>query len=84
VLTSWLRLTWQEKQRNIADPNAPLHDSVYERFTLPGVIHYDVQHPYRPEGLRLHARLANYYNNIPVPPEETGVLGYTKSFFLSS
>ena len=84
VLTRWLRLTWQEKQRNIADPNAPLHDSVYERFALPSVIHYDAARPYRPKGLRLHARLANYYKTIPVPPEERGVLGFIKSFFLTS
>ena len=61
VLTRWLHLTWQGKQRNIADPNAPLRDPVYERFALPGVTHYDAERPYRPEGLRLHARLANYY-----------------------
>ena len=84
VLTRWLRLTWQEKQRNIADPNAPLHDSVYERFALPSVIHYDAARPYRPKGLRLHARLANYYKTIPVPLEERGVLGFIKSFFLTS
>jgi len=84
VLTRWLRLTWQGKQRNIADPNAPLHGSVYERFALPGVTHYDAERPYRPEGLRLHARLANYYKTIPVPLEERGVLGFIKSFFLTS
>ena len=84
MLTRWLRLTWRGKQRNIADPNAPLHDSVYERFALPSVIHYDAARPYRPKGLRLHARLANYYKTIPVPPEERGVLGFIKSFFLTS
>ncbi len=82
VLTSWLRLTWQGKQRDIRDPNAPLHDSVYQRFALPGVIHYDSVLPYRPEGLRRHAKLAHYYKNIPVPPEQTGVLGYIRSFIL--
>ena len=66
------------------DPNAPLHDSVYERFALPSVIHYDAARPYRPKGLRLHARLANYYKTIPVPPEEPGALGFIKSFFLTS
>ena len=84
VLTSWLRLTWQGKQRDIRDPNAPLHDSVYARFALPGVIHYDAVQPYRPEGLRHHARLENYYADIPAPTVETGVIGYIKSFFLSS
>ena len=84
VLTRWLLLTWQGKQRNIADPNAPLHDSVYKRFAVQGVVHYDAARPYRPEGLRLHARLPNYYKTIPVPPEERGVLGFIKSFFLTS
>ena len=51
TLTSWLRLTWQGKQRNIADPHTPLHDSVYQRFAVPGVVHYDNMQPYRPEGL---------------------------------
>jgi T6SS, Phospholipase effector Tle1-like, catalytic domain len=82
LLTSWLRLTWQGTQRQIGDPNAPLHDTVYRRFALPGVIHYDSVHPYRPEGLRGHAKLADYYKDIPVPPEQSGVLRYIKSFFL--
>jgi len=65
LLTSWLRLTWQGKRRNIGDPNAPLHDTVYRRFALPSVIHYDTVQPYRPEGLRRHAKLADYYKDIP-------------------
>ena len=71
---------WRGKQRNIADPNAPPHDSVYDRFALPGVIQYDTERPHRPEGLRLHARLANYDKTIPVPPEEPGVLGLSRAF----
>ena len=84
VLTSWLRLTWQGKQRDVRDPNTRLENSVYERFALPGVVDYDAVRPYRPEGLRQHAGLANYYKDIPEPPVETGVIGYIKSFFLSS
>jgi hypothetical protein len=84
VLTKWLRLTWQEKRRDVRDPNAPLHNSVFERFARPGVLQYDVVKPYRPEGLRRHAQLVNYYKDIPVPPAETGFLGYIKSFFLTS
>jgi hypothetical protein len=83
ILTSWLRLTWQEKQRNIGDPNAPLHDSVYQRFALPGVVHYDTVQLYRPEGLRSHEKLAKYYKDIPVPAAPTGILGFIKSFFLT-
>ena len=84
LLTKWLRLTWQGRRRKIDDPKAPLHDSVYERFALPGVIEYDAMKAYRPEGLRKHERLADYYKDIPVPPEEKGVLGFIRSFFLTS
>jgi uncharacterized protein (DUF2235 family) len=84
LLTAWLRLTWHERRRDVRDPNAPLHDSVYERFALPGVLQYDVVKPYRPEGLRQHAHLADYYKDILVPPVETGPRGNIKSFFLNS
>lgn len=50
ILTSWLRLTWPGKQRNIDDPYAPLHDSVYQRFALPGVVHYDNMQRTGPKG----------------------------------
>jgi hypothetical protein len=38
----------------------------------------------RPEALRQHEHLATYYKDIPVPAEETGVLGFIRSFFLTS
>ena len=47
-------------------------------------IEYDAMKAYRPEGLRKHERLADYYKDIPVPPEEKGVLGFIRSFFLTS
>ena len=84
VLTRLLRLTWQGRRRNIDDPQAPLHGSVYQRFALPGVVEYDAMKAYRPEGLRRHERAADYYKDIPVPPEEKGVLGFIRSFFLTS
>jgi hypothetical protein len=84
VLTKWLRFTWQGNRRKIDDPKAFLHDSVYERFALPGVVEYDAMKAYRPEALRQHERLAIYYKDIPVPPEDTGVLGFIRSFFLTS
>jgi hypothetical protein len=34
--------------------------------------------------LRHHERLADYYKDIPVPAEETGMLGFIRSFFLTS
>jgi uncharacterized protein (DUF2235 family) len=84
VLTRWLGITWQKKQRDITDPNAPLHETVYERLAAPGVQQYDLVQPYRPEGLRRHIRLHGYYKDIPEPPMQFGLLGYIKSFFLGS
>jgi Uncharacterized alpha/beta hydrolase domain (DUF2235) len=84
ILTSWLHLTWQEGERKIDDPGAPLHDSVYQRFALPGILNFDSVQLYRPEGLRSHGNLADYYKDIPVPPSQTGLVGYIKSFFVTS
>ena len=49
--------------RKDRDPtqDAPLHPSVLERFKLPEVLHYDVMQPYRPECLRHHKGLEEYY-----------------------
>ena len=41
--------------------DATLHASVYERFALPAVLQYDEMQPYRPEGLRQHDKLKQYY-----------------------
>jgi hypothetical protein len=84
VLTKWLRLTWQEKRRRISDPKTTLHDSVYERFKLPSVLQYELITHYRPEALRTHERLAEYYKDIPAPKEEKGFRGFIKSFFLTT
>lgn len=46
--------------------DAPLHESVYERFRLPRVLQYDVMLPYRPEGLRRHIGLEQYYSNSTI------------------
>jgi hypothetical protein len=44
-------------------PNdATLHASVYERFKLVSVLQYDETLPYRPEGLRHHEKLKQYYD----------------------
>jgi len=43
------------------DTDAVLHPSVYERFKLPVVLQYDLMLPYRPEGLRHHEKLKQYY-----------------------
>jgi uncharacterized protein (DUF2235 family) len=82
-ITKWLRITWPGTIRKIPDPKAPLHDSVYQRFTLPAVLQYDIDAPYRPEGLRMHDRLAGYYKDIPKPKEQRGIIGWIGSFFLT-
>jgi uncharacterized protein (DUF2235 family) len=47
--------------------DAKLHPSVYDRFKLPAVLQYDLMLPYRPEGLRHHVSLREYYypENVP-------------------
>jgi uncharacterized protein (DUF2235 family) len=84
LLTKWLRLTWPGKRRKIPDTKAPLDDSVYARFKLPAVIQYDVAAPYRPETLRTHERLTQYYKDIPEPKPENKLVAYIKSFFLTT
>jgi len=42
-------------------PDAPLHESVYERFELKEVLQYDETKPYRPRCLQMHADLQKYY-----------------------
>jgi len=84
VLTSRLRFTWREKQRPIRDPKATLHPSVYERFKLKSIVQYDRALRYRPEGLRAHEGLGDYYKDIPAPPTHNGVRAYARSFFLTS
>jgi uncharacterized protein (DUF2235 family) len=46
---------------------AAVHESVSERFALPGVLQYDVTAPYRPEALRGHPQFADYYRDVPLP-----------------
>jgi Uncharacterized alpha/beta hydrolase domain (DUF2235) len=43
------------------DTDATLHATVYERFKLLVVLQYDLMLPYRPEGLRHHVKLTQYY-----------------------
>ena len=58
----WGRLgfKWNVKRRDI-DHDAPLHPSVLERFAAPAVLDYDVIRPYRPEPLRNHDEVKQYY-----------------------
>jgi uncharacterized protein (DUF2235 family) len=46
-------------------PNdAPLHDSVLERFKAAEVLEYDTMKPYRPENLRNHEAVKQYYAGL--------------------
>lgn len=60
----WKRedLGWEPLVRTVPR-NAPLHPSVLQRFQVPapGVLHYDVTQPYRPEGLRNHVQTHQLY-----------------------
>ena len=84
VLTKWTQITWPGGPRKIQDSQAPLHDSVYERFKLPAVVQYDVARPYRPEAIRGHEHLAEYYKDISEPKPQTRIVAYIKSFFLAA
>lgn len=44
--------------------NATLHDSVRARFKFDAVLQYDAMAPYRPECLRHHEELGEYYKNV--------------------
>ena len=43
------------------NPDAPLHATVLERFAATAVRQYDLDLPYRPEGLRTHHTVSHYY-----------------------
>jgi uncharacterized protein (DUF2235 family) len=82
VLTKWLRFTWRERLRKIPNPKTTLHDSVYERFKLTDAAQYDAAARYRPEVLRTHEKLTDYYKDIPAPPERKGLRAFVRGFFL--
>jgi uncharacterized protein (DUF2235 family) len=50
--------------RTIA-PDAPLHDSVLQRFQADEVLLYDAFGPYRPAGLREHIGTSRYFGALP-------------------
>lgn len=58
-----LRWTWPEKAR-IDARGAPLHESVFERFDLAGVLQHDTVKPYRPETLAKDERVASLYTTF--------------------
>jgi uncharacterized protein (DUF2235 family) len=56
--------------------DAKLHPSVYDRFKLPAVLQYDLMLPYRPEGLRHHVSLREYYYPENVPENNQRMLSH--------
>ena len=56
----WGKLKWTKALRKI-DPDAILHQSVYERFADDKVQHFYEMKPYRPENLADHKNLKQYY-----------------------
>jgi hypothetical protein len=54
-----------EKGRRMVPNDAVLHPSVKERFEQPQVLHYDEMKPYRPENLRRHQDVKQYYEDGP-------------------
>ena len=52
---------WTEGRRDI-ETDAPLHSSVIERFKLNGVLIFDRVQPYRPESLRNHRDVKQFYS----------------------
>lgn len=61
---SWLTrlVAWPSAPRTI-DAEADLDPSVYERFKTKCILNCDIKVPYRPEALRWHKNLQQYYEN---------------------
>lgn len=55
-----LGFRWKSQSRPLK-PDAPLHPTVLERFGAPAVLNYDVLMPYRPDSLRNHDLVKQYY-----------------------
>jgi hypothetical protein len=53
-------IPWVRKLRDIPK-DAPLHSSVLERFQAAEVLDYDTVRPYRPENLRNHDAVKQYF-----------------------
>ena len=64
-----------KKSRSVR-PDAPLHESVLARFAAPVVLQYDVLRPYRPEALRHHQEVSQYYE-IPATLESSQIASPT-------
>lgn len=61
---AWIRRFVTEEPREV-HVQAPMHDSVLTRFSLPGVLHYGLRREYRPPNLTSHTKLGQFFNNKP-------------------
>jgi uncharacterized protein (DUF2235 family) len=59
--TRGLLFQWREQIDRKIPIDAPLHDTVIERFKAKEVQLYDLFGPYRPEGLRTHSKTGEFY-----------------------
>ena len=59
--TRGLVFKWRPRIDRTIPADAPLHDSVIQRFKAKEVQLYDLSGPYRPEGLRKHGKTGEYY-----------------------
>jgi len=58
----YLGFKWKVKHR-VIENDAPLHQSVMDRFAAEAVLDYDVMRPYRPISLRNHNAVHQYYES---------------------
>jgi hypothetical protein len=63
----YLGFKWKVKHRTIED-DAPLHQSVMERFAADVALDYDVMKPHRPISLRNHNAVQQYYESATLSP----------------
>ncbi len=69
IKSGWL--PWKSCVRQIPT-DAPIHPSVVDRFKLEGVVHYDETKPYRPEGLRTHDAVKQFYSGGTTTAQSNG------------
>jgi hypothetical protein len=70
VVTALTGLTWWRRVRLLPSADAPLHESVYERFKCRDVLQYSVYSPYRPSNLASHSDLGGFYGGVTARAED--------------
>jgi uncharacterized protein (DUF2235 family) len=56
---------YSERFVRAVNDEAPLHQTVLERFALDGVQQYDIVACYRPKGLKTHLKVRHFYDEMP-------------------